>query len=65
MQQQANIQPLMVSLKEAALMLNVDPTAIEGMIKRGEIYSARIGRKIMVNRNAILTLAGESAAETK
>lgn len=50
-----------VTLKQAAAVLDVDQRTVSAAVKRGELPSIRIGRRILIPRLPLLQLLGATS----
>ena len=51
---------LVLSITEAAGVLNVHPQTVYAMLKRGDLRFVRAGRRVLIPRSAIEEFLGES-----
>lgn len=68
MQDMQPVEPLVVSVNDAAIMLGVNHQAVRRMINKREIPErkvVRIGGQLRINKRFLLTLAREDVEEAK
>lgn len=68
MQDMQIVEPLVVSVNDAAIMLGVNHQAVRRMINKHEIPErkvVRIGGQLRINKRFLLTLAREDVEEAK
>jgi excisionase family DNA binding protein len=58
------IERLTLTVDEVAVALGISRSSAYECAKRGEIPTVRFGRRIVVPRNAVLALLGESDTES-
>ncbi|MDO4182700.1 MAG: helix-turn-helix domain-containing protein [Coriobacteriia bacterium] len=52
-------QPDVLNVPDAAKLVGVSPKTLYRLIERGQLQGARIGRRVVVTKAALLRLLGE------
>ncbi len=56
------VTPILYSVEQAALRLNISTKLVRAMINRGELRSVRLGRILRIHESEIRRLCGDAAA---
>lgn len=57
------MEKLLLTIDETASLLGINYMAARKLLKEGNLPTISIGRRIYVNRNALMEAIGEKAAE--